>query len=144
MSATPELDKQAKAIEQGSQEIGAFLDWMLNEQGFTFARWGTYKDEIECTGLARDGRPNGIFDGTNCANGEVGRHRVTVDDKTYMVGDECPRCEGTARIEVDGREGFIPDSRGVQQLLADYFEIDLQAIERERRALLEEIREHQH
>jgi hypothetical protein len=35
---------------------------------------------------------------------------------------------------------FYPVSKSVQALLADYFEIDLDAIEREKRAMLEAIR----
>lgn len=140
--STPEVEKMMAARDQGSQEIGEFLDHLLNEQGFVIAKWGARQEEVECIGLSRDGRPNGMFDGSNCMDGEIRRHRVLVDGKTHMLNDPCPRCEGTGRITISsGEEGFIPDRRSVQQLLADYFEVDLDALERERRAVLDQLRE---
>ena len=42
--------------------------------------------------------------------------------------------------ESEGIEQLIPITKGVEELLADYFEIDLKKAETERRAILEEIR----
>lgn len=52
---------------------------------------------------------------------------------------ECPRCNGSRFIEITV-SGWTSDGRSVEQLLADYFEIDLTKIEEERRALLDHIR----
>lgn len=80
---TPELDKMAKAREEGSETIGAFLEWL---QG---------KGLVLCTWIEEPNAP----------------------------------------------EGWRPDSRGIQRLLADYFGVDLVKVEAERLALLEYVRE---
>lgn len=140
MIDTPQLDKMLEAIGNGSQEIGAFLDWLLNETGLVLCEWTETYEEVDCKGMTRDGGPSGMFDGSNCDQGEVKRHSFSYKLE-FRVGDECPRCDGTGVRKVKGDEGFVPDRRGVQQLLADYFEVDLDALEQERRAVLERQRE---
>lgn len=79
---TPELDKMAKAREDGSETIGAFLEW-LQSQGLTLCTW----------------------------------------------------------FGADMREqGWRPDSRGIQRLLADYFGVDLVKVDAERMEILKHLR----
>lgn len=73
---TPNLDK-IKENAPVSQEIGAFLDWLTGEAGYTLAKYGDH-------------------------------------------------------------ERLWPQNPGFEQLLADYFGVDLQEVERERQAVLKE------
>jgi len=78
---TTECDKLA-AVSGDSQTIGAFLDWLQSEKGYTLC-------------------------------------------------------------DVDRHDRFTPVSDGTQALLAEYFEIDLNKVEQERRGLLAALREAQ-
>lgn len=79
---TPELGKMTKARKDGSETIGAFLEW-LQEQGLVLCTW------IE---------------------------------------------------EPNAPEGWRPDPRGIQRLLAGYFGVDLVKVDAERKALLAWVR----
>lgn len=50
---------------------------------------------------------------------------------------------GYAICEVELHDQWWPVRKSYEQLLADYFEIDLKKVEEERRALLEELRKAQ-
>ncbi len=76
---TPALDK-LHSVHEKSQTIGAFLDWLLNEQRFVLAAYD-------------------------------GRHELPV-----------------------------PTMRPITRFLAEYFEIDEEACEAERRAILDAMR----
>lgn len=84
---TPELDKMKK-IQEKSQEIGYFLDWLNAEKSWILCK---------------------MFEGEE-------------DNHTHK-GD------------------YLPAHFNIEKLLAEYFRIDLQKVEKERRAILEAIRE---
>lgn len=144
MIATPELDKMHKVHEE-SQPIGAFLEW-LSGQGIVLCKWATPQSSRQCTGVTRD-----LFDRDNCEGKGVALRTVTVIDlnnprdererRTLIeAGDECTACDGTGRVEYDEAEQFMPDYMSIEKRLAEYFEIDLDKVEQERRGVLEEIR----
>jgi hypothetical protein len=83
-SQTPELDKMSKCKDQ-SQLIGAFLDWLQNEGGYTVCKLYTNKKAAD-------------------------------------------------------HEAFLPCRKSIEELLAQYFKIDLKKVEWERRKLLNMIR----
>lgn len=84
MVKTPECDKMLK-VQDESQAIGAFLDWLQSERRLTLCE---------------------------------------ANDRTF-------------------ENSFIPARIGIEDLLAEYFKIDLNKVEKERRAILEECRKQQ-
>lgn len=137
---TPELDKM-HAVHEESQAIGAFLKW-LDEQGIVFCTWEQPTESRLCTGVTRDS-----WDRDNCGGTGVALRSVTDpssprDRRTYLieVGDQCGRCHGTGHIEYPGAEQFVPDYMSIEKRLAEYFDIDLNKVEQEKRALLASLR----
>jgi hypothetical protein len=118
MVETPELDRQ-HAVMSDAHVLSEFYDW-LQSQGVHLMRWRTdLPDERRCTTLA-------------CNEGKIyNRRKHAVED--------CSSCDGTGWRTITV-EGWVHDGRSPQQLLADYFKIDLDKIEAERRALLADIR----
>ena len=101
---TPNLDKMLE-VSAESNEIGAFLDWLLHERYLHICK------EVET-----------CFD---------------LDSEDT----ECPTC-GTDQFnwETDTlyhKHDIVHGNEGINRLLAEYFEIDYDGMEQERRALLE-------
>lgn len=120
MPETPELDKQRKAREEGhSEAIGEFLDWLRGE-GYLLAKSHSHDDGCLCDGPWHD-------------------LKATDADPKQR---HCPECGWPHRAEVCGyREGELAMAgKPINDLLADYFGIDLDKIEAERRAILDYIR----
>ena len=141
---TPELDKMAKANEEGSQAIGEFLDW-LNQQGILLCRWREDLTDIQpCFGFNRFGEVISAFDLTesNCDGGKVkyAPFRREAGTVLYGPGDVCPRCEGKGGLEFAASARFVVEPGNTQEMLARYFDIDLDKVEQERRALLDAFR----
>lgn len=138
---TTECDKKSAAVEQGSQEIGEFLDWM-REQGLHICRWREdLTDTRTCSGLNRHGGVAGLFEPSNCDGGKVARHSVDAEGgRVYYVGDECPRCDGAGYLEVEAGSQFVEEHGGIERLLADYFEVDLAKMDKEQAAMLAALR----
>jgi hypothetical protein len=91
--------KKLKVVQDQSQQIGGFLDWLsANELTICINTADTNRDEL--SGISRK-----------------------------QLG--CPK-----RIQ----DLYLPSRRSPEQLLADYFDIDLQKIESEKRKMLEELR----
>ena len=55
-------------------------------------------------------------------------------------GDECERCDGTGTVTSGSRTHLVGYHEGFEHLLARYFEIDLDKVEAERRAMLDAMR----
>ena len=112
---TPNLDKMLEVTVE-SNKIGAFLDWLLGER------------------LPR------LY---ICTEDEHFREDEDIADEAGIT--ECPTC-GACSEEWDEDQIFIKRSAiyggmaGINRLLAEYFEIDYDGMERERRALLEWVR----
>lgn len=49
--------------------------------------------------------------------------------------------QGISLASYDGMDRLWPVSKSIEQILADYFQIDLVKVEKERRAILEHIRQ---
>lgn len=133
MVETPELEKQSRARDRGSQEIGEFLEWMQGE-GINFMKWGTELVDRPCSlspGTYGCGGRGWVWFNDAHASDE----QVEGDDRRRV----CKRCGGSGSVDVE-IDGWVHDGRRIEKLLADYFEIDLDKIEEERRALLDELR----
>lgn len=64
-----------------------------------------------------------------------------VKDQSHIIGaflDQCSH-EGVCLAEYEG-DDLMPIHRSIEETLAQYFDIDLTKVERERRAILESIR----
>jgi hypothetical protein len=121
MSNYPEHDKLT-AISDQSQAIGEFLEWLPSQGRFI----GAWRTVVDCPG-------GGIWEKWSCIGG------VKVNDRTGEEGDECPVCDG--RGVVDAAEP-IPEVAyvDINKILAEFFDIDLNKLEAEKRAMLDEIR----
>lgn len=123
---TPELDKQSDIIATGdSQAIGEFLTW-LAERNIHLMRWETDRQRMDTC--------PGEDDYTHCKEGRAVGRRGTIYDR------DCPQCHGTGEVKVRLKADYVADGRTTEQLLADFFGIDLVKIEAEKRALLRSLR----
>jgi len=113
MNTYPECEKLS-AVSGESNKIGAFLDW-LNEQHIVLADYQEHCDHIEsrCAGERCD------------MDHEIG---------SWACGKDCEDYAPTS-----GNQLF-PIRKPIESLLANYFEIDLAKVEKERRQILEDIR----
>lgn len=116
------------AVREKSQAIGEFLDW-LDEKGIRLARYhehadGCYEPHVHdygcsdsCGARKNDGKHSHPFAGCSL------------------------RCEKeTNRICGWRDDALAPIHTSIEKLLAEYFEIDLDKLEREKRAMLAELR----
>lgn len=125
---TPILDRMSAphdcdgAMTTHSQLIGAFLDH-LNEQGIQLAKWGheMYSDPVyrhELPAAVRGEMPEGM------------NRNEWLDEVIRWVDRE------------GSEDRLIPIGLGPKQLLEQYFGIDGNAVEKERRALLDHLNEY--
>jgi hypothetical protein len=133
---TPELDKQSQVIKSGkAQTIEDFIDWLREKKKYHLAEY-IYESVEPCQGTRRD-----PFDPSNCKDGKVDRTITlwTGNKRTGRVvwGDTCSVCGGTGEVTVTYDDPpLVPVMITPEQLMADFFGIDRDEIEKERRALL--------
>lgn len=116
----PEHEKLT-AVAAASQAQGELLDW-LRQQGYRLMRWQewdepTWSDCIRCMG--RSGTVQAICQNRNGGQIRSGRHRLQ---------------------DTEHHEDWVPDSRSIEAILAEFHGIDLTEIDAEKRAMLDEIR----
>jgi hypothetical protein len=128
MAEYPECDRML-AVADDSHKLGEFLDW-LNSQGLHLAAWVT---QGECTWVPRTG---GMADRSGTRGCDGGR--VVDKEGQPLLGGVCPRCGGTGLVELT-RPRLETAHEPYERLLARYFDIDLQKVEEERRAILGEL-----
>lgn len=104
-----------RAIKDRAQVVGDFIEWIQSEYNTDFAVWKT---------------SSWICD----IHGEIAENRVGRKEL-------CPDCPADAYRKVFWRpEGYYPIRKSTEQLLAEFFDIDLHKIEAEKRAMLDTIR----
>lgn len=114
---TPVLD-QMLAVRPQSQVIGEFLEW-LQAQGIQLMKWEDLSDWVECWSQS-------------CYGGKIYGNPK----------NPCPDCKGTGYIERK-KGAWFPIGKSIESLLVEYFHLDENAMERERRALLDWIQAQQ-
>jgi len=114
----PECEKLAK-VKDASQIIGEFLEW-LGAQGIRL-----HERPIKEAVIAR-------MKGLPVDNG----HCILCGGK--LVFGVCGGCN--AHQDRDYFDHYYPIRKTIEQIIAQYFEIDLNKVEEERRLILEEIR----
>jgi len=130
--ATPELNK-LKAVHERSQACGEFLEWLNQEKKVVLAQFHRHTDGCYDMGLTPEqfrkeyaGKTKaGLFTATKslCNDNELRNGRFSA-----------PQC-GLRQDEL------VTANYGVQKLLAEFFEIDMNKVEAERRAVLDYVRE---
>lgn len=64
--------------------------------------------------------------------------RTVISDFIYWLGTQ--GIHMMRWVKSDDDEGWVPVGRDAEQLIADYYEIDLKKVEKERRAILAHVR----
>lgn len=113
---TPNLDKMLE-VQPESQAIGEFLEWLSTVKGYTL---GENRDDLTAWYPCMD---------IDCENG-----------KSIRMGETHTGCGGTGGSEEPIGPKYVPAMYQVEELLAEYFEVDLAEAEREKRAILEGLR----
>lgn len=122
MSDYPEHDK-LMAVKDESQTIGEFLDWLPG---------GT--DLRVCERIVKtDCRGGGIWERWTCIGGRK------INDREDSDEGECPICHGTGLVDRD-EPLYLPAHVDINKILAKFFEIDLNKLEAEKRAMLDALR----
>lgn len=142
MSSAPNLAKMHE-VHTSSQQIGEFLDWLLHDRGVELMRWQTVVHEEPCTHTKVSNAHEALI-GVARLNAEFhGEDPDLVVVPTEWHPVHC-KCEGTNVVtwEEEGWMRARPEQSGspIQAWLADYFDIDLNELETERRAVLEALR----
>jgi hypothetical protein len=161
----PECEKLS-AVSKESNLIGAFLDWLINEKRVELMQWRPEGDNGEPYYIEHildaDGICNRCEDARHCCEQPIVRMVEWMNKhfhhpegtKFYECSDNSPfHKKGDYVSESDSsasrvrnpnyeswHEGFIPVFAGIEKLLAEYYEIDLNKVEDERRAMLDDIR----
>lgn len=131
MSETPELDRMIRLREDGiTPTLENFTFW-LEEQGIRFMRYQDTLEDRMCITCS----------GTGC---------VSVDNDDPMAGwatgipekitKDCDFCTGTGYTQHIIGHDWYEESRSKETLFADFLGISLTEIDRERRALLDDLR----
>jgi hypothetical protein len=112
----PEHAKLAKVGEE-SQAIGEFIDFGMPRLGLNF--YAEYEVDCECRA---------------CGDSRA-RHFHTEEELATAVVDEHGRITTPVKYKK-----MLPATKSIQAILAEYFGIDQDKIEAEKRAMLEELR----
>jgi hypothetical protein len=126
-----EIEKMREFIESGESEIlSSFWDW-LESHGFRLSRWEQLEEEVDCPKCM-----NGIVIVRN-PDPLIGWSTADIPE---MIEEPCSRCEGAGYLVKPLPEREIPWTGGPEKLFAEYAGIDLYALDRERRDILDSIR----
>lgn len=115
MPEYPECEKMS-TVRDKSQAIGEFLEWLAYEKGVYFWTTNTWHEEFTCPCM------------------DYGDDQRDVHDEAAW----CEKCQNTGKyIDVQSEDG--PFQYQIEKILAEFFEIDLDKVEAERRQMLAEL-----
>jgi len=139
--AYPELERMRKASEK-SHIIGEFIEWLHDVKNIHFYRFHEHKDGCR--------QPHDHSQWSKCRRrrpmtGELVEFSMTTTDeereKACVIGpDQLDVVCGYPEDPTSSRFGLETVNTSIEQLLADFFDIDLKKVDKERRALLDDIR----
>jgi len=143
---TPNLDKMIEVADE-SQSIGQFLDWLMNEQNVTLMRWTSIPHERVCHDYHKP---------RYAEEARLTLEEIVALEAEFRGGDphelppdpsdqhpETCTCEGTGYIRwsEEGWEKFgSGGDTGIAKILAPYYDIDYDEMQRERDAVLAWVR----
>ncbi len=141
---TSAIDKM-KQVKDEAQVIGEFLEWLQTTKNLVLAEW---QDEIGsfCNWRSsityRSSKDKGTYS-IHCQSGQQVRVYYRHDIADELTDNKCPNdCEDGIFITQRDEPILLPAAtRGIERLLAEYFDIDLDAVEREKLQILKELRE---
>jgi hypothetical protein len=129
MSKYPECEK-VQEIQKESQAIGEFLEWLTGEKGYTICKWMEDEKQVE----EDEYLPVHGEDMAKCKT--CGRPVPSLNNRfTDFCTVGCWREFNTFTIF-----GERISDIDIEQLLAEFFKIDLNKIEEEKRQMLDKIR----
>lgn len=126
--ATPTHEK-LRAVREETQAIGEFLDWLQNSEKVALMVWRRSSYEAPCPWRADDDEGYEFKSSDRLC---VGGYDPS--------GDACRRCKGRGYVGYD-RSGWVLDGRKIETLLGAYFDIDPDELEREKKAILDYLRD---
>lgn len=135
--AYPEHEKLSQ-ISDVSNAIGQFLDWLNSERRLTICQNGVMDERpVYWLDIFRED-----FKGDKKAMMAAARKAgVLTDDDTSWYHDAEPKlAKAVHHYEEFEREGYYPAGVRITDLLAEYFHIDQNQLDREKRDMLEEFR----
>lgn len=137
---TPELDKMKAANADGSQQIGAFLDWLLNARS-PHVSFGQWAEEIEVPCQRQPPEAQRMSDDLLDLFSDLTGKKVDHDRSRWAAHPRRCVCEGTGYVKVPRvTEAFVPIHLRIQGILAEYYGINEDEAERERMAVLAYVR----
>lgn len=143
---TPECQKMS-AVADESQSIGQFLDWLMHDQDVHLMRWESIRNERPCTAYKRSRdeqrTKQELLDGLMEIDAQLRGVDISEVEVPQIPEDDHPdtcACKGTG-IYVWFEEGWHPVRRRIEEWLAEYYDIDLGALEQEKQAVLAWVRE---
>jgi len=125
----PEHEKLSKVQDQ-SQAIGEFLEWLETTKSARLLTWHESETDEVCTGDLVLGCEDGY-------KTRAGR-KFTIGGARDGVGVPCDVCRGTGKVTCH-EKGYVPVG-SARDLLAEFFEIDQDKLEQEKRAMLDSLR----
>ncbi len=134
MSDHPECDKML-AVSEDSQKIGEFLEW-LGSQGLHVCSLVT-KRPCEYRGRRYACSGGRLYYGEDVSS--LGHLLVDESEYESEAIRRCDACRGSGMVDLI-QPHFSPVSGTINTLLAKYYGIDMDKVERERRAILEDLR----
>lgn len=145
---TPTLEKMVE-VQERSQIIGEFLDWLLNTQHVHLLRWDRTVLSRPCPRTYKERRTHEELQTTVDDLRELGAELAGVDPATLPERPLPPppphptscECLGTGHVETV-MEDWVPwEPGGIQKMLGRFLDVDVDAAEAERLALLQWYRE---
>lgn len=141
MPPMPESDKVLAAAPV-SQRIGEFLDW-LKDRGLVLGKHTAVLDPpvrytpVVCPSCLKGDNCWRLKDECSLSVSGLGRYHYDGQEEAQEAAADL---EDERRIEAEENPVFLPLHYSTERLLAEFFEIDLDKVEQERRALLDAMR----
>lgn len=117
------------ALNGLNDRIGEFIEWMQDEQGWSITRWTEHGNNGEPRYLWKEGRT---------IRKQFGK-KIRPDDIPDSVDEYNGDAEFNPAYE-SWPSGYYPVRESIPNILALYFKIDQDKLEREKRAMLDAIR----
>jgi len=132
-SKTPTLDKLV-AVHEQSQVCGEFMEWLLTKKKLALCKLHKHCDECYTMGLTKEEFRAKYEDKTLTPNSAFRNSFFGIASAKELARGRfnAPQCGAS--------NSYVFASVSVDSLLHQFFQIDPNKVERERRALLEQLR----
>ena len=122
------------AVRAKSQTVGSFLDWLLGEKAVELMQRYSREEDSAGDPVYRNSEGRVIEDWPPPHSGHYEQNHAMREKREQEEGIE-------QRLVLDPRgDKLIPSVLHTEELLAEFFEVDLVKLEKERRKMLDECR----